>query len=80
MGPDATITITATMGERWVPHFLGLLREMERLGAVGSSRTLRFFADGDGDYRPRFEWDTGMEPAGPAVVEGPNTDALWDAG
>ena len=46
-----------TMRTRWVPHFLAMLKYMERLGSVGASRTVSFFADGDGDFRPKFEFD-----------------------
>lgn len=44
------------MRKRWVPYFLGMIAQMEQLGKLGSSRTLAFFADGDGDYRPEFEF------------------------
>lgn len=75
---DVTFTITATMSERWVPHFLGLLREMQRLGQIGSSRPLGFFADGDGDFRPRFDADVDVEPAAPSTVD--MGTPMWDAG
>jgi hypothetical protein len=74
MTDPVEFTIKVSMDKRWVPHFLGLLREMQTLGEIGSSRTVCFFADGDGDYRPRFEWDTKTEPAPPAK------HLLWDAG
>ena len=35
---------------------------MQKLGSGGSSRTLGFYADGDGDFRPKFEWNTDTEP------------------
>lgn len=68
-------TINVEMEERWVPHFLGFLQQMERFGQVGSSRLMSFYADGDGDFRPKFEWDTAIEPVGPSVG-----DLTWDAG
>lgn len=74
MADDVRFTVTAEMGERWVPQFLGLLRDMQRCGQVGASRTLSFYSDGDGDYRPQFEWDVDVEPAEP----GPGL--TWDAG
>lgn len=74
MSDRTNFTLRVDMEERWVPHFLGLLSEMESLGQMGSSRTLSFFSDGDGDFRPHFEWDVQVEPANPAV------DLMWDAG
>lgn len=61
---EITFTVTCTMRRRWAAQFIGMLRKMERLGGVGASRTLQFFSDGDGDYRPKFtvEGDT-PEPA-----------------
>lgn len=58
-------TVTCEMHERWVPQFLGMLREMQRLGCVGSSQNICFFADGDGDFRPKFDWDETMVAAQP---------------
>jgi hypothetical protein len=74
MSNESSFTVKVTMGDRWVPQFLGLLREMERLGRIGSSRALTFYSDGDGDFHPRFEWDTDVEPVD-AVK-----DLTWDAG
>ena len=45
------------MPKRWVPHFLAMLKYMENLGQVGSSRAVGIYADGDGDFRPKFYWD-----------------------
>ena len=56
-GDTAIFTIRVSMRKRWVPHFLGMLKYMERLGGVGASRKLTFYSDGDGDFRPRFEFD-----------------------
>lgn len=53
---DVNITIKCVMSARWAPYFLGMLRQMQRLGSIGSSRKVVFFADGDGDFRPKFEW------------------------
>lgn len=57
-------TITCEMKDRWVPSFLGLLKEMQYNGSIGHSGTVSFYADGDGDFRPKFEWDKSLpEPA-----------------
>ena len=74
-------TIRVDMQRRWVPYFLGMLKTMQRLGGWGSSRQLGFYSDGDGDFRPKFEWDTPIE-----IVEGKqghndcSPDYCWDAG
>lgn len=59
--PDSIeFTVKCRMRKRWVPHFLGLLKVMQRLGGFGSSRWVHFFSDGDGDYRPTFEFDADL--------------------
>lgn len=52
-------TVDVEMEERWVPHFISMLNRMERLGNMGSSRTVGMFADGDGDFRPKFKFNYG---------------------
>lgn len=47
-------TIEVEMGERWIPHFIGMLKYMQHLGQIGSSRNVGIHADGDGDFRPKF--------------------------
>ena len=74
-----TFTITCTMKSRWVPPFLGLLRRMQILGEMGSSRKVTLYADGDGDFRPKFEWDKAkFMPAAPASDDRGNQ--FFDAG
>ena len=51
---ETTIKIEVTMRTRWIPHFVGMLKTMQRLGNLGSSRVIGFYADGDGDFRPKF--------------------------
>ena len=51
------ITITCTMKERWVDHFLSMLKCMEDFGNIGHSGLIGFYADGDGDFRPKFNFD-----------------------
>ena len=72
-----TFTIQCTMKRRWIPHFLGMLKKMQWLGSVGSSRNVIFVSDGDGDFRPKFSWsELPCEPA-----EGLGTEKLYfDAG
>lgn len=70
MKDHTTFTIKCTMKNRWIPHFLGMLKSMENLGRLGGSRWVRFYSDGDGDYRPKFEWDKELpEPKKPLKIE-----------
>lgn len=78
MGPERTFTVKATMPERWVSQFLGMLRVMQQNGSVGHSEIVSFYSDGDGDFNPKFEWDDGLpEPARPVVSRG---EPFFDAG
>lgn len=77
MGPDKTITVKATMPERWVPHFLGMLQTMQDYGSVGMSRKVAIYSDGDGDFNPKFEWEP-QEVAEP--VSNVDGDVVFDAG
>jgi hypothetical protein len=83
-----TFNVRCTMKRRWARQFLGMLEYMQRLGSWGSSRTVSFFADGDGDFRPKFE-AYGIEITEPApgleTKDSENRrphegDRHWDAG
>jgi hypothetical protein len=73
----ARFTIKCDMEERWVPQFLGMLKLMQSLGNLGGSRMIKFYSDGDGDFRPKFEWNTSIDPALP---EWKGDEAIFDAG
>jgi hypothetical protein len=49
-------TIEVDMQDRWVGHFISMLKTMQYLGGIGSSRVVGFYADGDGDFRPKFNF------------------------
>ena len=70
--------IEIEMQDRWIPHFLSMLKHMEYLGGIGSSRMTHFFSDGDGDFRPKFNWTIGAELAKPVRSE--NNENTYDAG
>jgi len=57
MSNNVTLNIKVTMKERWVDDFLSFLRYMETCGNLGHSAVLGFYSDGDGDFRPKFEFD-----------------------
>lgn len=67
------------MKERWIPHFLGTLIRQQYLGNIGSSRNVALFADGDGDYRPKFSWALDLPSPAEPIKEN-NGDTLYDAG
>lgn len=71
-------TIKVKMQTRWLPHFLAMLQYMQRLGAIGSSRRIEFMSDGDGDFRPTFDWDVESEIADPR--EDNDGHRFYDAG
>lgn len=49
-------TIECEMEERWKDYFLSFLKTMEFFGQAGHSELLGFYADGDGDFRPKFDF------------------------
>lgn len=53
---DVEFTVKVKMREDWVPVFYSMLKKMEKLGKIGSSRDVCIRADGDGSFRPTFEF------------------------
>ena len=75
---DKDFTIKVTMRERWIPYFIGMLKQMELNGQMGRSRMIKFYSDGDGDFRPTFKFDIETEP--PLITVEDNGDMIFDAG
>ncbi len=50
------------------------------LGNIGSSREVTFYADGDGDYRPKFDWMAKDLPKPDEGVKRTYGDFFFDAG
>ena len=48
-------TINCTMKDRWIDEFCSFLKYMEHNGSIGHSSLVGFYADGDGDFRPKFD-------------------------
>lgn len=71
-------TIEVEMEERWIDDFCSMLKEVERLGNIGSSKKVGIYSDGDGDFRPKFDIDTEYRKVFPIT----NTDKekIYDAG
>lgn len=42
------------MNKSWANEFLSMLKHMEEMGNIGYSGFLAFYAEGAGDFRPKF--------------------------
>ena len=58
---NKTFTIEVTMNGRWVNDFCSMLHWMQSCGNLGHSSLVGFYADGDGDFRPKFTINTEWE-------------------
>ena len=72
-------TIEVEMKDRWIPHFLAMLKYMQDLGGMGASRTVSFYADGDGDFHPKFKWSSSLKDDVKPISDR-NGDRFYDAG
>ncbi len=72
-------TIQCEMKDRWVPHFLAMLKYMEQLGNMGGSRRVAIYSDGDGDFRPKFKWNPVLSSEA-KPVDDRYGDRVYDAG
>ena len=78
---EITFNIKATMEERWIKHFIGFLKRMELDGNIGHSEMLAFYADGDGDFRPKFETNVEVKELSRIPIKEIKTPILvFDAG
>lgn len=84
MSNKVTFNIKATMDERWVNDFCSMLRWMEHCGSIGHSSIVGFYSDGDGDFRPDFEFDIEYDKTqGYWKEDGkelPELEVIFDAG
>ncbi len=78
-GEKTTFNITVTMQDRWIPHFLAMLKQMQLMGSWGCTRIIRFVSDGDGDFRPTFEWSSDL-PVSTEYDEKDFDERVYDAG
>ena len=76
---EVEFTIKCKMRSRWVPHFLAMLKYMQQLGGLGGSRMVSFYSDGDGDFRPIFEWDPTLQSSG-VPIKDDKGNRTYDAG
>lgn len=79
---DKTFNVECTMEERWIPYFISFLKKMQYNGLVGYSGVVAFMADGDGDFRPKFETDAKYYITNPSVssISQKPPEFLYDAG
>lgn len=69
------VKLEFTVSKRWLKKIIALLSCLKYCGDVGTSRTIGFYADGDGDFRikdikmngveidPKIDWEKyGNEP------------------
>lgn len=81
MDKEKTFNIKVTMKERWIPYFCSMLLEMQRNGKIGHSGIIGFYSDGDGDFRPKFEFDTEFERVDGYTENIPeDLEIIFDAG
>lgn len=73
--------IEVEMEERWIDHFLSMLKLMESFGSIGHSGFIALYSDGDGDFRPKFKFNTNYKQT-KAVRENVAIDraTVFDAG
>jgi len=77
-------TIEVEMKDRWVSTFISMLKYMEYLGNIGSSKCITIYSDGDGDFRPKFKFKgiVGKHLNSDKIKfkESKNGDRFYDAG
>lgn len=75
--------ISVEMEERWADDFCSMLKWMESCGNIGHSSVVAFYSDGDGDFRPKFEFDRDFnrkEGWSKDEKEMPEIEVMYDAG
>ena len=72
-------TIECEVPERWINQFCSFLKHLERNGNLGHSALVGFYADGDGDFSPKFDIKTPWEKIG-GIKTIKTPEAMYDAG
>lgn len=57
--------IEVEMKEKWVPYFMSMLEEMERLGNEGRGKVVGIYSGGELDFKPKFNVDFEYETKEP---------------
>lgn len=71
--------IKVKMQDRWIPHFLSMLKYMEYCGNIGHSERVGLYADGDGEFQPKFEWLKSLPDKAEPMFKS-DRDRIYDAG
>lgn len=66
--------------ERWVNDFCAMLEDMWYFGAMGQSRVVGMYVDGDGDFSPSFTIKTDYNSALATCKEKYKPFNIYDAG
>jgi len=72
--------VKAEIDERWVDEFCTFLEELEHNGNIGHSSLIGFYADGDGDFRPKFKIKTNHNFTKPRNKTNKECEKIYDAG
>ncbi len=70
------LNLEITMPRRWASKFVQMLDCMRWCACAGASRTVAFFADGDGDFRP-FDFKVDGEEV-PKTTDWQRHDRDWN--
>lgn len=73
-------TIECEVPERWVDDFCAMLNSMQSFGNLGHSGVVGIYADGDGDFRPKFNIQTEWDITRATKLEKFNPMTIYDAG
>lgn len=58
MATTRKFIIECEIPERWVNDFCAMIADLQSFGDIGHSGVVGIYADGDGDFRPKFNIQT----------------------
>ena len=73
-------TIECEVPERWVNDFCAMLNSIQSFGNLGHSGIVGIYADGDGDFRPKFNIQTDWDRDKSTKLEKFKPMTIYDAG
>jgi hypothetical protein len=72
--------IECEVPERWVNDFCAMLSDMQYFGEQGHSSVVGIYADGDGDFRPKFNTNTDWNRSEVTMLDKFKPMTIYDAG
>lgn len=72
--------IECEVPERWVNDFCAMLNSIQSFGSIGHSGVVGIYADGDGDFRPKFNIQTDWDMSKATKLDKFNPMTIYDAG